>query len=145
MKNLILIILLTNTINLYSQTTVPTYSYDAAGNRVLREMLLLAGRSENPSGSKMAQQTVSEEFNGVVISAFPNPSKGEITIEFPKELLESGLVEFQLLGADGSVLKTGTFSETRNPLDISTFSNGSYTLLLYSKKEEAFYLRILKQ
>ena len=131
--------------SLFSQTTVPTYSYDAAGNRVLRQMLLLGGRAENPSGSKMAQQTVSEEFNGVVISAFPNPSKGEITIEFPKELLENGLVEFQLLGSDGSVLKTGTFSETRNPLDISAFSNGSYTLLLYSKKEEAFYLRILKQ
>ncbi len=104
----------------YSQTTVPTYSYDQAGNRVLRQMLLLGGRAENPSGSKMAKQTVSEEFNGVVISAFPNPSKGEITIEFPKELLENGLVEFQLLGADGSVLKTGSFSETRNPLDIST-------------------------
>ena len=108
-------------------------------------MLLLASREENPSGSKMAQQTVSEYFNGFVISAYPNPSKGEITIEFPKELLENGMVEFQLLGADGSVLKTGTFSETRNPLDLSTFSNGSYTLLLYSKKEEAFYLRILKQ
>ena len=131
--------------SVFSQLYVPSYSYDAAGNRVLRQMLLLGGRAENPSGSKMAQQTVSEEFNGVVISAFPNPSKGEITIEFPKELLENGLVEFQLLGADGSVLKTGTFSETRNPLDISAFSNGSYTLLLYSKKEEAFYLRILKQ
>ena len=145
MKNLILIFLLTNTINLYSQTPAPTYSYDAAGNRVLRQMLILVGRAENPSGSNMTQQTVNEEFNGLVISAYPNPSKGEITIEFPEELLENGLVEFQLHGADGSILKTGMFSETRNPLDISSFSNGSYTLLLFSKREEALYLRILKQ
>lgn len=92
---------------MYSQTTAPTYFCDDASNKMLRQILILEGRAENPSGSNITQQTVNKEFNGVLISTFPNPPKGEITIEFPKELLENGLEEFQLHGAGGSILKTG--------------------------------------
>jgi hypothetical protein len=64
---------------------------------------------------------------GVLV--YPNPNRGQFTVELDL----NGLVGMQVFDSKGALVHTEVFSasgRTQRNLDLSTFSKGSYTLIV---------------
>jgi hypothetical protein len=66
-------------LGIFAQISEFHYSYDAAGNRVVRE--IPSPKPNNPQGSTMNTVAYEDEINGLQISLYPNPTQDEVIIE----------------------------------------------------------------
>jgi hypothetical protein len=75
----------------------------------------------------MGLEPGTDVFGGLKV--FPNPNRGQFTVELDL----NGLVGMQVFDSKGALVHTEVFSasgRTQRNLDLSTFSKGSYTLIV---------------
>lgn len=97
------------------------YAYDAAGNRIKKEILF------EQSQSKSQVVAYSNMLDEKEIKIYPNPTEGELRVEIFNELKKTeGIVTVH--GNNGAMIYTTPIINGSASLDISSCPNGLYIL-----------------
>lgn len=116
------------------------YSYDDAGNRIKREIVLSSLKSAMSS-----DQITSfiEEVADQKIIIYPNPTRGQLTIEIidSENSVTGNLTVFNLRG---QIIAKEQMSSNRTSIDISSEPKGTYILHI-NIKEETTTWKIIKE
>lgn len=108
------------TLSLSAQKKV-MYAYDAAGNRIKKEILF------EQSQSKSQVVAYSDMLDEKEIKIYPNPTEGELRVEIFNELKKTeGIVTVH--GNNGAMIYTTPIINGSASLDISSCPNGLYIL-----------------
>ena len=113
-------------LEIFAQTTQFHYSYDAAGNRVIREHVQL--KPNNPQGNIMNTVAYADEINGLQISLFPNPTQDEVMIEAKGGELFAEHV--RIIDNRGAVLLHLQKQNLPLQLHFGSYAVGAYTISL---------------
>lgn len=100
-----------------------SYSYDAAGNRVKREIVLNANKSPQQTNETLFMERLSD-FD---IKIYPNPTKGQLKVEI-SNLEKDDECTFLLFSLAGMQILSKQVSEPTMDLDLSGHPNGIYIL-----------------
>lgn len=120
MKYFILIFTLLIPITIKSQTI--TYSYDACGNRINREIIL--SRSINTS-----EKTFEEKLSENTIIIYPNPTEGLLKIEI-KGWEQSENQSISVYNSNGGLINNTIITSSITEIDLSECANGIYILTI---------------
>lgn len=127
---------------IHAQQTVYDYSYDAAGNRIRRRVVVLARDIPGMTEAEQSGQAALDDGN---VRLYPNPTRGEVVIELADG---SELVKYVLTDASGRGIGTGNEPASSLRLDLSGHPDGIYLLELVFQKEdrkEKRHYKIIKQ
>ncbi len=116
-----------------------TYSYDAAGNRVLREI-----RIETPrQGQQRSRggERLDDRVAGINISFSPNPTKGMLHVEI--QAGSPSVESVSLFSMSGTLLQTAK-GETSMDFDLSDTPSGIYLLVVQINGERTSY-KVIKE
>lgn len=114
------------------------YTYDAAGNRILREPVRFRVQRENTDSLSMDQR-----MSRIGITVAPNPTKGPITVTITG-LSEEDVCFLSIYDISGKhVLTMPAFGESTS-LDLTSFSSGYY-LLQALVNDERYLTKIIKE
>ncbi|MGM0582774.1 MAG: T9SS type A sorting domain-containing protein [Bacteroidota bacterium] len=116
--------------------------YDAAGNRILREIVRLKSSPDKEvfPGKKVTEDSFSTSLTDGEIKIYPNPTKGKLKIEVTKKQFSSGFYKVHTLR--GKKILEGQ-TEKSFIIDLSPFKNGTYLLDLKIEPKTYFY-KIIK-
>ncbi|MCF8258738.1 MAG: T9SS type A sorting domain-containing protein [Flavobacteriales bacterium] len=127
---------------LNAQTPSPPavmYTYDNAGNRVLRSVLTVggSGKLEDTTATEEAPPLPDELVAGS-ITAYPNPTGGLLYVAVSATLLEDGPGQYWLYDLSGRIMHEGNVTQTVVTLNLSNDAQGIYILRVMAggKKEE---------
>lgn len=133
-----LIILMFAAVGLNADSTL-TYSYDAAGNRILREI-----RIETPRQGQQrsrSSERLDDRVAGVNISFSPNPTKGMLHVEIQADA--PSVESVSLFAMSGTLLQTAK-GETSMDFDLSDAPSGIYLLVAQINGERMSY-KVIKE
>ena len=112
-------------LSLFSQTM--TYAYDAAGNRIKREIVLGGLRSSTLQEEVITEKLEVEKCNAE-IRIYPNPTEGRFAVEI-NNISEDVSGQIQVLNIQGRLLeKRGIQSEGKIDFDLTGEAAGIYIL-----------------
>lgn len=120
-----------------------TYSYDAAGNRILRKYEVVLS---NPNPVKKYEEEpapVSEEMGERKITVYPNPTKGALAVEVIGGD-EKDEMRITLYSVQGTVLQNRIIAMGTTPVDMSAYASGNYILRIQAGKETLEF-KIIKE
>ena len=125
MKKMLFILFLFIPLSLFSQTV--SYAYDAAGNRIKREIVLGGLRS-----STLPEEVITEKLDikkcDAEIRIYPNPTEGRFAVEI-NNVAEDVSGQIQVLNSQGQLLeKKGIQSEGKIDFDLTGEAAGIYIL-----------------
>lgn len=118
-----------------------SYSYDAAGNRVSKEIVLEQKRSLKKGNSH--ENTVSETLSDKEIRIYPNPTKGILKLEI-SVLEENDNCEISIYSSSGQLLYTLRTNEQITDIDMTSFTSGAYFLHITINREQSIW-KIIKE
>ena len=102
-----------------------TYAYDAAGNRIKREIVL----QTRPVPQSENTEMFSDLISGKNVHISPNPTKGILKIDIPGKT-ESDQCELSLYNLEGRLLIKNNVETSHAELDLNLQKNGIYILRL---------------
>jgi len=110
-----------------------SYTYDAAGNRISRTIMLGFGKTQAMPDDEMPENADDEPplvdvLNNLQIKIFPNPTRGELAVEIASTGGEQ--VQITLFSINGEFLLTKQAATSRTTVDLSAFPTGNYILML---------------
>lgn len=125
MKKLIVTLILTIlSVGVFSQQKI-TYAYDAAGNRVKREIIMVKSAK-----TEVLQTVYTEEIAKRNIKIYPNPTDGYLRVEIDNiENMKNGLITIVTLNTGSQVAKK-KITENIIDLDISNRAAGLYIMFI---------------
>lgn len=136
---IILLVVIACITNAFSQTKYE-YRYNSNGSRESRKIIILGREKEEP----IEKQVVIDNIDGVTVQVFPNPTSGYLNLNF-EGVNETDMHKITLYNSIGSALVSGTKKGNGEfPLDLSSYANGHYILLIEKGKEKLSY-KIIKQ
>jgi len=113
-----------------------TYAYDASGNRTNRVITFTSKSPAQPQSSEeeepTAQKVYSEDLKDFSIRIYPNPTKGDITVEI-HQLPEGKTVTLTLYSMAGSLIMQKAGVRDIEHFNISKQPNGVYLLKITAK------------
>ena len=108
------------------------YAYDAAGNRVKRDLIL------------NAQQSRSQEDNQIYFTATPSIVYDNLQMKYVGESDFSGLFNYTIQTISGEMVVSGKSTQPTCTADVSQLSSGYYILMItYQDKTQSF--KIIKK
>lgn len=116
--------------------------YDAAGNRVMRRVLQVGdGRLADTTATEEPEQPPLADGN---IVAYPNPTRGAVTIGISPNLMEEATAHYILVDLSGREVRKGSIVQSQTGLDLMNEANGNYILSVFvgDRREE---WQIIKQ
>lgn len=135
-----------------SDTEAIEFQYDLAGNRIIRQVVVLekksmpvdsAGLTNNPSKTYTEQLKYSEVVGSMEVSIFPNPNGGQFKVEINNTENEiDGKLYLHTL--DGTLIYMEDRLEKSTEIDISTRQNGAYILSVIINGEKKTW-KVIKQ
>ena len=122
-----------------AQTSQLIYDYDDGGNRIQRRMMVF----------RLADTTATEDFeeppleDGDIL-AYPNPTRGEVTIGISPNLLEEATAHYMLVDLSGREVRKGPIVQSQTGLNLTGEANGNYILsVIVGERREEW--QIIKQ
>lgn len=115
------------------------YTYDAAGNRVMRGVLIIPeGKWEDTTATEEPPPLPEEAADGNSIKAYPNPTNGLLHVAVSGSLLEDGPGRYWLYDLQGRMLREGGISQSMVTLNLGNEAQGIYILKVMAggRKEE---------
>ena len=110
----------------YSQTI--NYGYDSSGNRTDRYIGLKSTRNaDNKVDEEQDQKSFRDQLGDIEIKIYPNPSKGELTIEIVN-LPKDPVGWIGVYDTTGKLIFKQSELVYRNVVNISSSDNGMYML-----------------
>ena len=154
MKNIIIIILLQFfVLTVYSQATDNTivYSYDNAGNRIKREILLVVENriasvktdTTKSNLSKPKQEIINDKIAGFDITIYPNPTEGRLSLNV-SNLPQSNDNAVKVYDLFGKQLYNELIGSETTELDLSMQPAGSYIMRVIIADKTAVW-KIIKK
>ena len=137
-KTLICILLLHAAMNFSAQNL--TYTYDAAGNRIGRVILMKVPQA--PEGIQN-ETAVNDLIAEKAIAIFPNPTKGIVTVEI-KDYSVQMQAEFRLMDLSGRTIINRKASSSIQTFDLSRFAAGTYLMQICINGETVVW-KIIKE
>lgn len=115
------------------------YTYDAAGNRILREPVRSRLQEEDSDSLSMDDQRMKR----LSLTVTPNPTKGPVTV-YVTGLEDGDACSLSLFDTLGRQLQTLSMTGDRVILDLSSLPAGCYLLAAILNEEKTF-CRIIKE
>ncbi|WP_228520933.1 T9SS type A sorting domain-containing protein [Flavobacterium sp. HJJ] len=128
-----------------------TFSYDAAGNQIIRK-LCISGCTAKKSDTKpkeieaLVPEDMQKFFPEDVISYYPNPVKEELYLKW--ELIDSNTVtSIKVYNLNGQLVKSYSNLEKENAENIpfQSYPTGIYAVVLFYSNNEQKSIKIIKQ
>jgi len=121
-----------------------SYGYDASGNRISRVITIpppLKSSKSEPTGE---EQVYSEVLKDFTVKIYPNPTKGELTVEIG-QLPEGKTASLRLYNLQGKLIlqRTGLHDGSEH-LNISHHPTGVY-LMKIATKDASTEWKIIKK
>jgi hypothetical protein len=115
---------------LFSQNRF-SYDYDANGNRIQREVIVLSGSGKSmiSSTDSIREQTELSIIHKDEISIYPNPTKGHLKVEINSQTAV-GNVSIDVYNMRGQNIYRKTDLSTFYDIDLSNATNGAYILVI---------------
>lgn len=142
MKELLfLLLMLTASTQAFCQNNIK-YSYDKAGNRIKREIVLNTRSVSDPADST-DQTFYTDLLSKKEIRIYPNPTDGHLKIEVPGwENSDKGRI--RIVNITGQLIVSRILNSVYTELDISTKSNGVYILHIELNNQDSSW-KIIKK
>ena len=137
MKGILLGIFSLLPLSAFAQTL--SYSYDAMGNRIAREIVI----SKSAAPKKDTTSYVSEVLSERTVKIYPNPTKGQLKVNIPIQEGQEAPV-LKIYSSSGQLIHTVKATSSTTSLDISSHPNGLYLLHIIIGKEESTW-KIIKK
>lgn len=118
------------------------YSYDAAGNRIQRKVLVQRSSENNENNAMNPITDVKGEYT---FTLSPNPTSGEFQIKADASFM---LLEGKRLivhDLNGRLVKEIPFSETQRSIDLTNQQSGSYIVRLVATNGYAIEWQVIKE
>ena len=135
-KITLLITILTISCTAFAQNY--TYTYDAAGNRIARVVVLPPSKStlqNNGSTNQQTEEEIAEEktlkdkLGSFDLLVYPNPTKGLVIVKISgKETIESAT--YNVYDTGGKQVASGTVASSMLLIDLSQQIAGTYNLIV---------------
>ncbi|MBR1549664.1 MAG: T9SS type A sorting domain-containing protein [Bacteroidales bacterium] len=107
-----------------------SYSYDQAGNRTYRQRINYAMANASPQDTCLLSSPA-------IAMAYPNPTEGDVSIEFDGSLEIDRLVH--VYDSQGKMLLEGTTSEPLIQLNLRDFPSGIYLIEAIEKGKRTIW------
>ena len=125
------------------------YEYDAAGNRTAR-YIVTEDSDEQPGALRGALATADEQpqeesvitLGELSIDAYPNPTNGPVAIDITGETDQPMLVE--VFSGAGASLQSKAVTVGKNKVDLSTYPDGQYIIVLSSGAKNSTSFKVIK-
>jgi len=127
---------------LNAQTKV-AFAYDAAGNRVKREITFKSSKLNLDTTASSIIKPVSEMMDKVKITIYPNPTKGQLSVEITN-IPANVAGEIKIYNIAGNILHYQKTLGPLNPFDFSIYPTGIYVLYIKVGQNESKW-KIIKQ
>lgn len=115
------------------------YSYDNAGNRIKREIVM---KTKSPYEVSTTTECFSEKLSEKEIRIYPNPTKGRLKIEIAG-YENSDRCILRILNVSGQQILSTHANSACTELDISSKANGIYILYISLNNKETTW-KIIK-
>ena len=119
------------------------YTYDDAGNRIKREIVMNRQQAPKKNTGADEEETYSDMLAQKQIKIHPNPTSGLLKVEV-LGLEPDDVCQLRLFTASGQLIINREATSTTTSLDISSRSNGIYLLRISIGKEETTW-KIIKK
>jgi len=124
MKRLLFIVLLFSAVTyVYAQNKIK-YTYDSAGNRIKKEIVLSSTRSLLSEDDE--QEPYIEEMQSHEIRIYPNPTKGILNIKITGVDKVNG--QISIYNIVGKLIEKAELSDNYQTFDLSAQPNGIYIM-----------------
>ena len=123
--------------------TLIKFSYDDAGNRIKREIVLQKSSTANPDTTASSVKPVSEMLGKMKITIYPNPTKGQLSVAITN-LPAKASGEIKIFNIAGNVIRYQKMLGPLNQIDFSIYPSGIYVLYLKVGQDESKW-KIIKQ
>lgn len=127
------------------------YTYDMAGNRTSRHLVTLSNGASYAKANTSGQESIPavEQLGNHVITVYPNPTKGELSIDIQgvsQNPIEAGdeAIRFILYSAQGVLLQTKYAEPGITSLNMVAYPSGWYILRILDGGKFT-ELKIIKQ
>jgi hypothetical protein len=136
-----LIMLLLVAFSLSAQTF--EYTYDAAGNRVKRQMVYMKSLESKDSLSDVENTPVPEQLGEMTINVFPNPVEQRLNVNITN-LPADAIGKLCIFDMGGRELMNRANLSSANTFDMSTLPAGLYILRLTAGNDQKEW-KIIKE
>jgi hypothetical protein len=149
MKKLLITLITFISFSLSAQTSSIAYSYDAAGNRIQRSVLVFSGLAQqNNDGQNDAalQEHLAFEKGEVVFNLFPNPTVADFVVDVKYNKVEQQALNYSLYDVSGKVIESKQSGELHHNFSLQNQPLGVYYLRIMSSNGEFVKeIKILKK
>jgi hypothetical protein len=134
----------------YAQPSVE-YTYDPAGNRIQRNIIVVGGMAlHNGDGEQVAQQVAEmlpiEDEGDILINLYPNPTQADVDITIDYQNVPQQVVTMSLYDASGKLLESKQVSDTRHQISLQKYPTGIYYLRMSSAENRTMKeVKILRE
>ena len=122
---------------LFAQTTKFEYSYDAAGNRTKRVVIIFNHKNAQ------VDTVFNKEEEGLSVAIFPNPVSETLNLEFFGDMTESK-IGYEVFTNSGQLIEKEEVVSNVSAIDFSRLAVGMYVLRLKINDKYKEY-KIVKQ
>lgn len=130
-----------------AQTYKTEFTYDNAGNRTSRKVIILTStQSRAPSGVETTDpDPLQDELKDCKVKIYPNPTRGRLSVEVSCSAKEESIHRVSVYNSAGQRISSESFSGSGSAqADLSSCPEGIYILVVGCGKEENQY-KIVKQ
>lgn len=112
------------------------YTYDNAGNRIQRNIIVVGGMVQN-NGDGVMQQTLEEQLHiedegDILFNLYPNPTYADVDITIDYQNVSQQTVTMSLYDINGKLLEGKQVSDLRHHISLQNYPVGIYYLRIAS-------------
>lgn len=155
MKQTIILFLILSSITLSAQTNI-RYSYDNHGNRISREVVIVKLDSNDLKNDTTfivsdamniddnTEFELQNQINNTIISMFPNPTNGEVTITSTSKTGNAqNITNIEVFDLSGKIILKSSLLSFSSTIDLSPFAPGTY-LIKVQTEDYSYQQKIIK-
>lgn len=126
------------------------YTYDNAGNRIQRNIIIVGGMVQN-NGDEVAQQSLEEQLHiedegDIVFNLYPNPTYADVDITIDYQNVPQQTVTMALYDVNGKLLEDKKVNELRHHISLQNYPVGIYYLRISSLENKTMKeIKILRK
>ncbi len=119
------------------------YTYDSAGNRIQKKLILNGPGDEEPGDfeARKSQQFL-DSLNGIQVKIYPNPTAERVIVEIDQNI--SVNAEIILIDIKGNIIQQSTNLSKLNEFDLTHQPSGNFVLRLINEKKVSSYIIVKK-